>query len=404
MRRPHAAERRRLSAEACRTQQAHVRHRRVGAAVQPLSGFYSLSPRAGQDEAHYFASQHLRRAVPFPDAQLFTGEKTFQFRTADASFLSSVACARAHSAIARRRMNRSTCRSEFHAAKIESCHCTFCSFCRPSFFITNAFSEMKLARDQILSEIRRVAAAGGQPPGSRTFERETGIGETHWRGVYWARWSDALREAGLAPNERYKKSDSELILEKFCDAARHYGRLPTAAELRMYRRAHADCPSEKTIHMHFGSKDDLLVHLRAWIEGKAAFDDIARMLGPQTDLSGRAAPHAAPEPRLSAALRPSLQDRPQRSHRTTSEGNPRRAAGAREPRAFDPHRRSRRHRGLLAPPLQGPPRQWRMVSALARRCRGVQAAEVSVEPARAHRAPSFRGAPKARTRQIPYPL
>jgi AcrR family transcriptional regulator len=48
----------------------------------------------------------------------------------------------------------------------------------------------------------------------------------------------------------------------------------------MYRRAHPDCPSEKTIHGHFGSKDDLLLHLRAWIADKTGFDDIAAMLGP----------------------------------------------------------------------------------------------------------------------------
>ena len=160
---------------------------------------------------------------------------------------------------------------------------------------------MKLARDQILSEIRRLAASsGGQPPGRGTFEGLTGIRDTVWRGVHWARWSDALREAGLKPNERYKKSDDELILDKFCDAARHYGSLPTAAELRMYRRGHPDCPSEKTIHMHFGSKDDLLVRLRTWISGKDGFDDIAQMLGPPPDVF---APHAR---ETRAGLRQSL--------------------------------------------------------------------------------------------------
>lgn len=140
---------------------------------------------------------------------------------------------------------------------------------------------MKLARDEILSEIRRVAAQnGGQPPGRGTFESLTGIGATAWHGVHWARWGDALREAGLKPNERFRKSDSDVILQKFCDAARHYGHLPTAAELRMYRRAHLDCPSEKTIQTHFGSKDDLLANLRAWIVDKSAFEDIACMLGP----------------------------------------------------------------------------------------------------------------------------
>lgn len=137
-------------------------------------------------------------------------------------------------------------------------------------------------REQIITEIRKLAAAnGGQPPGSRVFERETGIGRHAWLGVYWARWGDALIEAGFAPNEWQGKSDTDFILRKFIEAARHYSRPPSSAELRMYRKAHDDFPNEQTIHTHFGSKEKLLASLRAWVQDKHEFQDIAEMLGPE---------------------------------------------------------------------------------------------------------------------------
>lgn len=53
----------------------------------------------------------------------------------------------------------------------------------------------------ILQEIKRTTQAnGGKPLRKRQFESQTGITRSEWFGVYWARWSDALREAGRAPN------------------------------------------------------------------------------------------------------------------------------------------------------------------------------------------------------------
>jgi hypothetical protein len=53
-------------------------------------------------------------------------------------------------------------------------------------------------REHILQEIRRTAAEnGGMPLGAQTFFREAGIRESDWKGKLWARWSDAIREAGL---------------------------------------------------------------------------------------------------------------------------------------------------------------------------------------------------------------
>ena len=145
-------------------------------------------------------------------------------------------------------------------------------------------------RDQILNEIRRLAAAnGGQAPGVHAFETATGITEGTWRGKYWARWSDALAEAGYAANKFQGRSEADHILTSFIEAARHYKRLPTIMEIRMFKRQREDFPNEKTIHSYFGSKDGLLSNLRTWLEGKSGYDDIVEMLGPET--ASKAAPN-----------------------------------------------------------------------------------------------------------------
>ena len=59
-----------------------------------------------------------------------------------------------------------------------------------------------MIKQHILDEIRRTAQANrGVPLGRDRFSQETGIKELDWFGKYWARWGDALREAGFAPNK-----------------------------------------------------------------------------------------------------------------------------------------------------------------------------------------------------------
>lgn len=53
----------------------------------------------------------------------------------------------------------------------------------------------------ILQEIKRTTQAnGGKPLRKIEFESATGITRHDWFGVYWARWSDALREATCVHN------------------------------------------------------------------------------------------------------------------------------------------------------------------------------------------------------------
>jgi len=113
------------------------------------------------------------------------------------------------------------------------------------------------------------------------FTRETGIRRAEWLGVYWARWSDALIEAGLAPNDWQARLDAERVLEKLAQAARHYRRLPTEAELRIYGKMTAAFPGHSTFANHFGGKDQVADHLREWVAGKPDFADVAAFLGPR---------------------------------------------------------------------------------------------------------------------------
>jgi hypothetical protein len=61
---------------------------------------------------------------------------------------------------------------------------------------------MSVTKLYILQEIKRTTTANGGTPLRRLqFESETGIKRYDWFGVYWARWSDAIREAACLKNQ-----------------------------------------------------------------------------------------------------------------------------------------------------------------------------------------------------------
>lgn len=139
-------------------------------------------------------------------------------------------------------------------------------------------------RDFILQEIRRLASAnGGQAPGQKLFAKETGIAEHQWRGRHWARWGDALREAGFEPNDWTGKSDSNAILSGLIVACRHYGRLPTNSEIEMLRRTNPSIPHPKVIRNNFGRRSDMVAALARFVATDTALSDIAAMLPEQAN-------------------------------------------------------------------------------------------------------------------------
>lgn len=133
-------------------------------------------------------------------------------------------------------------------------------------------------RDEIIAHIRRLAAVNGLPPGQKLFERETGISAHVWIGRLWARWGDALIEAGYQPNTWQGRLDSGEVLYGIVEVIRHFGHLPSRYELMMYRQTNQVVPSDNAIKRHFGRREDLVAALTKRAADDPAYADILPLL------------------------------------------------------------------------------------------------------------------------------
>lgn len=129
-------------------------------------------------------------------------------------------------------------------------------------------------KKHILDEIRRTAEAnGGRPLGRDRFEKETGIREGDWSGRYWARWNDAVKEAGLAPNRMNSAIEDDVVIGQLVLLARELGRFPVTMEMRMRKRENSSFPNDKVFD-RFGSKADLVRVVLAYCSRHSGFEDV----------------------------------------------------------------------------------------------------------------------------------
>ncbi len=136
-----------------------------------------------------------------------------------------------------------------------------------------------MEEDFILREIKRTASENaGIPLGWRRFETDTGIKYYDWFGVYWARWNDALREAGLSPNQLSAAYKAEELLEKYVELTRELGRLPTTGDLRLKRRNDNNSPGDKTFR-RLGTKAKLVAMLAEYCANHPEYQDVLAYCG-----------------------------------------------------------------------------------------------------------------------------
>lgn len=123
-----------------------------------------------------------------------------------------------------------------------------------------------MEKQHIINEIKRTAEAnGGVALGVRRFQTETGIRQRDWLGRYWAKWSDAVSEAGYEPNEKSQGYTDDHLLRVFVEYIEEIRRFPTDAEFRLHSTQTPHFPSEK-VFRRFGGKAQLLKSLISWCE------------------------------------------------------------------------------------------------------------------------------------------
>lgn len=132
-------------------------------------------------------------------------------------------------------------------------------------------------KQHIIDEIRRTAEKnGGRPLGRERFATETGIKQSDWYGKYWARWGDAVKEAGYSPNELQGAYSDEWLITQLITFIREIGRFPAFADLRMRERTHSTFPSHTTF-TRLGKKAEIVERVLSYCRDKGGHDDVIRI-------------------------------------------------------------------------------------------------------------------------------
>ncbi len=133
-----------------------------------------------------------------------------------------------------------------------------------------------VTKSHILDEIKRTAQSnGGTPLGMARFHAETGIKPSDWMGKFWARWGDALVEAGFEPNALQGPRDEDELLEKLASLTRELGHFPVDNEIKLKARTEPGFPWHNTFG-RFGNKQSLITRLRDFC-AKPGYEDVAAL-------------------------------------------------------------------------------------------------------------------------------
>jgi Meiotically up-regulated gene 113 len=134
-------------------------------------------------------------------------------------------------------------------------------------------------KQHILAEIARTAKEnGGVPLGRGRFLEQTGIKEADWLGKHWARWGDAVQEAGFAPNTLKVPYEDSALLEKYIGLLRELGRMPVKGEILLRATQDKKFPSHTTFINRLGTKARQIERLVEYCSGKPDYSDVLALL------------------------------------------------------------------------------------------------------------------------------
>jgi hypothetical protein len=142
---------------------------------------------------------------------------------------------------------------------------------------------LPMDKQHIIEEIKRTAESnGGQPLGKDRFSSETGIQMSDWYGKHWARWGDALIEAGYEPNKFRGAYNDDWVIERFISLIRELGRFPVSGELRIKAKQDKGFPAHNVFN-RLGKKSELAYKILKYCRKREGFNDIVRICEPIAD-------------------------------------------------------------------------------------------------------------------------
>ena len=137
---------------------------------------------------------------------------------------------------------------------------------------------MAINKAAIIAEIQRIASEnGGVPSGQKTFERDTGISTSNWRGKYWRSWGEALQEAGFAANVMNEAHEPSFLVLSLTRLTQKNRRFPTYADSRLEREANKSFPGHQSL-TRLGTLNERIELVRQYAIKHAEFSDVIELL------------------------------------------------------------------------------------------------------------------------------
>lgn len=143
-------------------------------------------------------------------------------------------------------------------------------------------------RDRILEVIRQTAKGNGGIPLGTDRLAQIGITASVWE-KYWARISDAQREAGLTPNKPQGPHPDEDALAKLASLAQELGVFPTYRDVKVKRKQDRNFPSPR-VFRRLGVKAVLASRLADYVRTRPELGDVAALCATHVSLEMPAAP------------------------------------------------------------------------------------------------------------------
>lgn len=137
---------------------------------------------------------------------------------------------------------------------------------------------MAINKAAIIAEIQRTASDNsGLALGQKTFEKETGISTSAWRGKYWRCWGDALQEAGFAANIPTEAHEPSFLVLSLARLTQKNRRFPTYADSRLEREANKMFPGYDSLN-RLGTRDERIELVRQYALEHPEFNDVLEIL------------------------------------------------------------------------------------------------------------------------------